>query len=757
MVRYRSTTILLSVVVAVFVWQAHAQTDTTSALPNIVRFSGTLQNRTDAGVVGVTFSLYKDQQGGAPLWLEVQNVDADAQGRFTVSLGANHNGGVPLSLFTSGEAKWLGIQPEGLPEQERILLATVPYAAKAGDAETLGGKPLSAFVLATSTPATQTTSGTLLTSSARTFSIGVTPAATTAPVWVPNYLPKFLDASTLSNSTIVDTGGKIGIGTANPESLLDIVGNSGQMVRIGNVPWSFRIGSLQSGTQFIGIAVKKSAANNNYVATSSDIATVNHTVMEFNYDGSWRIKQQAHQADGTILNLGTSLSLTSAGNFGVGVFTPAQKMEVNGNLKINGTGNGIMFPDGSLLKTGAPVLTGVTAGTGILGGGSTGSPTVSLDTQFTDKRYAGLAAANTFTADQTFTNNVIVNGAIASGTHDVTGSLKLHGVGNGILFPDGTSLTSAAPQNAQPALIAADGIVIGGSQSAPIIGLNTAFTDARYASTGAATNVFAGDQIFSKTVSVSGVLSSGPHTVTGNVSVSGTVAGHSPSSVSGGIGVSAVADSEDGTALDVVESGVTGATTGVHVTVNSPNAYAGIFDNIAGGNILLGRIKIGDYWVRRFRVDGNGRVYANNGYATGGADFAESFAVAGGKESYEAGDVLVIDTTATRRLTRTGQPYSTLVAGVYSTRPGVIASPYDMDNEENLKKEVPLAVVGVVPCKVSAENGPIAVGDLLVTASLPGYAMRGTDRNRMIGAVVGKALQSMDSGTGIIQVLVSLQ
>jgi hypothetical protein len=79
-----------------------------------------------------------------------------------------------------------------------------------------------------------------------------------------------------------------------------------------------------------------------------------------------------------------------------------------------------------------------------------------------------------------------------------------------------------------------------------------------------------------------------------------------------------------------------------------------------------------------------------------------------------------------------------------------------MDNE-NLNKEVPLAVVGVVPCKVSTENGPIATGDLLVTASTTGYAMKGTDRSRMLGAVVGKALQPLGSGTGIIEVLVSLQ
>jgi hypothetical protein len=68
-----------------------------------------------------------------------------------------------------------------------------------------------------------------------------------------------------------------------------------------------------------------------------------------------------------------------------------------------------------------------------------------------------------------------------------------------------------------------------------------------------------------------------------------------------------------------------------------------------------------------------------------------------------------------------------------------------------------MAMVGRVPTKVSAENGPIQVGALLVSSSTPGYAMKGTDRSQMLGAVIGKALGSLDSGTGVIEVLVTLQ
>jgi hypothetical protein len=95
------------------------------------------------------------------------------------------------------------------------------------------------------------------------------------------------------------------------------------------------------------------------------------------------------------------------------------------------------------------------------------------------------------------------------------------------------------------------------------------------------------------------------------------------------------------------------------------------------------------------------------------------------------------------------------VAGIYSTKPGVLASPYRLG--EAAPSDVPLAVVGVVPCKVTTANGAIRAGDLLVTSSQAGYAMKGSDRNKMMGAVLGKALEPLAQGTGVIQVLVTLQ
>jgi hypothetical protein len=67
-----------------------------------------------------------------------------------VLLGATQPTGLPLDLFTTGKARWLGVRPEPptVSELPRILLVGVAYAMEASDADTLGGKPASAFALA---------------------------------------------------------------------------------------------------------------------------------------------------------------------------------------------------------------------------------------------------------------------------------------------------------------------------------------------------------------------------------------------------------------------------------------------------------------------------------------------------------------------------------------------------------------------------------------------------------------------------------
>ena len=171
-----------------------------------------------------------------------------------------------------------------------------------------------------------------------------------------------------------------------------------------------------------------------------------------------------------------------------------------------------------------------------------------------------------------------------------------------------------------------------------------------------------------------------------------------------------------------------------------------------------------------FKIQGNGDVFADGVFTGGGADLAEMIAVAGGAAAVEPGDVMVIDPAGPRSVARSNIARSTLVAGIYSTKPGFIAAERDWakpvgKGEEGGSftllevasefSEIPMAVVGIVPCKVSAENGPIRPGDLLVTSATPGHAMR--DSEPGVGTILGKALEALDAGTGTIRVLVTLQ
>jgi hypothetical protein len=123
----------------------------TATVPRFIRIQGSVLDENGKALTGnseITFSLYKDENDQASIWQESQNVSLDATGHYSVLLGASYEPGLPLEIFSAGEGRWLGVRSDGQAEQPRILLLSVPYALKAADAETLGGKPASAFVLA---------------------------------------------------------------------------------------------------------------------------------------------------------------------------------------------------------------------------------------------------------------------------------------------------------------------------------------------------------------------------------------------------------------------------------------------------------------------------------------------------------------------------------------------------------------------------------------------------------------------------------
>jgi len=198
-------------------------TAVTSSIPQLVNYSGTLTDLrgmplTDA--VGVTFLLYGEPRGGEAIWAETQNVQPDKTGHYSVVLGSTLSQGLPQDLFSTGEARWLGIQVPGEEEPPRTLLVAVPYALKAGDAETFGGLPPSAFMLANgnrihdeSAPSTTPS-----------------PKASTNPALTGNgtagYLAKWDATSDIANSLIFQKSTSLGIGTTAPAATLDVNGKA---------------------------------------------------------------------------------------------------------------------------------------------------------------------------------------------------------------------------------------------------------------------------------------------------------------------------------------------------------------------------------------------------------------------------------------------------------------------------------------------------------------------------------------------------
>jgi hypothetical protein len=203
-----------------------------------VRLSGVLRDLAGqplTGAVDVHFAIYKDEADTAAIWGETQTLQLDEHGRYTVLLGATQPEGLPLLLFESTEARWLGVSAGKLPEQPRILLVSVPYALKASDADTLGGKPASAYVTtdaaSNSSGQSQTAGTTSAQGQAAIVGLPAQAAASNPSTAVggsgnANFLPIWTNGTTLGNSTLYETDGKVGIGNSSPAGTLDVSGGA---------------------------------------------------------------------------------------------------------------------------------------------------------------------------------------------------------------------------------------------------------------------------------------------------------------------------------------------------------------------------------------------------------------------------------------------------------------------------------------------------------------------------------------------------
>jgi hypothetical protein len=213
-----STAAVLVLVTLLFVSSSSAQQTPITSVPNLIRYSGTLKDAQGAAIpatapVGVTFAIYNQQDGGAAVWQETQNITPDANGQYSVILGSTTAAGLPDDLFSQQEQRWLGVQAQGEAEQPRVLLVSVPYAFKAHEADTLGGLPASAFV---KTETTNDANGTSV-STGSTVTSGNNAASTGVPVVLPpitptNTIAKFFSTGLCcKGANAVETGGALNV------------------------------------------------------------------------------------------------------------------------------------------------------------------------------------------------------------------------------------------------------------------------------------------------------------------------------------------------------------------------------------------------------------------------------------------------------------------------------------------------------------------------------------------------------------------
>jgi hypothetical protein len=190
-------------------------------------------------------------------------------------------------------------------------------------------------------------------------------------------------------------------------------------------------------------------------------------------------------------------------------------------------------------------------------------------------------------------------------------------------------------------------------------------------------------------------------------------------------------------------------TSGQIWSVNGDNIYR------LQGNVGIGTSTPDQKLTVNGVIHSTDRVIASVVEITGGADLAEPFLVAA-EGPVPPGTVLVIDHRTPGRLMLSDSPYDVRVAGVVSgageLSPGLI-----MSQNEASPGSANVALSGRVYVLADAGPGAIHPGDLLTTSATPGHAMKATDAARSPGAILGKAMSALESGRGLVLVLVSLQ
>jgi hypothetical protein len=188
-------------------------------------------------------------------------------------------------------------------------------------------------------------------------------------------------------------------------------------------------------------------------------------------------------------------------------------------------------------------------------------------------------------------------------------------------------------------------------------------------------------------------------------------------------------------------------------------SHTGVIGLSTTGTGVLGWSTYGTAGMFQGDVVVYGRTTTEVVEITGGSDLSEQFDVhppADGPPP-KPGMVVCIDPHNPGDLVVSHRAYDDCVAGVISGAGGLQPGMLMGQSGSAADGQNPVALTGRVYCWADASCGPIQPGDLLTTSDTPGHAMKVTDRERSQGAAIGKAMSSLDAGTGLVLVLVNLQ
>jgi hypothetical protein len=202
--------------------------------------------------------------------------------------------------------------------------------------------------------------------------------------------------------------------------------------------------------------------------------------------------------------------------------------------------------------------------------------------------------------------------------------------------------------------------------------------------------------------------------------------------------INAVTHSMQTAAIAAYNSNAQSGTAALYAKKEGTAGHAGFFE----GNVFVS----GEVYVKD-------RIVSERDVLLMNADCAEDFDVACITRAMP-GTVMVLKDDGA--LDECAIGYDTRVVGVVSGA-GKYKPALVLDKQADDEFRRPIALMGKVYCKVDARPAAIARGDLLTTCETPGHAMKARDATRAFGAVIGKALAPLESGTGLIPVLIALQ